>query len=254
MSTEIYDKLSRPPEEALKTIAGGRLKGMTDISPQWRIKAMTEAFGMCGIGWKVDIDELWTIDGDNGQVFAFAKVLVYVLQDDTWSHSIPGVGGSMLITKESSGLRCNDEAYKMAVTDAMSVALKHLGVAADIYAKKWDGAKYIDEGKKEEPQAFKPEDGISQETTEEPQKNKPETATPDQVKLISTLKTKLKIDDKAFHGRLFELFNVNHRTDLTKEQAHIVIDALKEKEAKQKDSPLVEAAKSRGAKEITEDY
>ena len=33
----------------------------------------------------------------------------------------------------------------MAVTDAFSTALKMIGVAADIYADKWDGSKYKDE-------------------------------------------------------------------------------------------------------------
>ena len=32
----------------------------------------------------------------------------------------------------------------MAVTDAFSTALKMLGVAADIYAGRWDGSKYRD--------------------------------------------------------------------------------------------------------------
>ena len=40
----------------------------------------------------------------------------------------------MLVTKERDGLRTNDEGFKMATTDALSVAMKMLGVAADIYA------------------------------------------------------------------------------------------------------------------------
>jgi uncharacterized protein YajQ (UPF0234 family) len=37
----------------------------------------------------------------------------------------------------------------MAVTDAISVAMKMLGVAADIYAGKFDGSKYLRETKPE---------------------------------------------------------------------------------------------------------
>ena len=58
---------------------------------------------------------------------------------------IVGVGGNHLVTKEKAGLRNNDECWKMAVTDALSVALKMLGVAADIYAGRWDGSKFRDE-------------------------------------------------------------------------------------------------------------
>lgn len=145
---DIWQKVCRPPETALKKIIGGRLQGMTDINPQWRLRAMTEVFGPCGIGWKWAIDKLWTEPGPSGEVMAFAQVHVWTREqegDGRWSDPIPGIGGSALVAKERDGLRANDEAYKMAVTDALSVALKCLGVASDIYERKWDGSKYRDE-------------------------------------------------------------------------------------------------------------
>lgn len=141
---EKWDKFARPPESALKKIFGGRLKGMTDISPQWRYKAMTEVYGPCGEGWKYTIDRLWTEQGANEQVMAFAQVSLFVKSGADWSNPIPGVGGSMLVAKESSGLHTSDEAYKMAITDALSVSMKMLGVGADIYFGLWDGSKYKD--------------------------------------------------------------------------------------------------------------
>ena len=47
-----YSKLRSVPEGALKKIGAGRLQGMSDINPSWRIQVMTETFGPCGIGWK----------------------------------------------------------------------------------------------------------------------------------------------------------------------------------------------------------
>ena len=47
----IYNKARVVPESAQKTIKGGRLNGMTDINPMWRIQMLTELFGPCGIGW-----------------------------------------------------------------------------------------------------------------------------------------------------------------------------------------------------------
>ena len=38
----------------------------------------------------------------------------------------------------------SDEAYKMAVTDALSVAFKAFGMAAEVYLGNWDGSKYKD--------------------------------------------------------------------------------------------------------------
>lgn len=49
---KIYNLLATTPNEARKEIGAGRLKGMTDINPMWRIKKLTETFGMCGVGWK----------------------------------------------------------------------------------------------------------------------------------------------------------------------------------------------------------
>lgn len=141
----IWRRFDRPPLSALKKIGGGRLAGKTDISPQWRIQAMTEVFGMCGIGWKYTVDRLWTEPGDNGERFAFAQVSVYVrTPEDQWSDPIPATGGSMLIQREKSGLYNNDEGFKMATTDALGTALKMLGVAADIYLGNFDGTKYKD--------------------------------------------------------------------------------------------------------------
>lgn len=143
----IYKKLSQPPKGALREIKAGDLKGKTDINPQWRYEAMTEQFGLVGIGWKYEIQKLWTESGANGEKLAFAQVAVYVRDPDTkeWSDAIVGIGGSKLINKFNAGPKSNDEGYKMAVTDAFSTSLKMIGVAADIYAGRWDGFKYNEE-------------------------------------------------------------------------------------------------------------
>jgi len=145
----IWNKVCRPPTIALKQIKGGRLSGMTDVNPQWRIKAMTEQFGLIGFGWKYDIIEKWneTLDG---QVACFVKIALFYKVEEKWSEPVIGIGGSMLLTRESKGLYLSDEGYKMALTDAISVAVKHIGVAADIYAGLWDGWKYKDEPDKPE--------------------------------------------------------------------------------------------------------
>lgn len=135
---DIWEKLRRPPAEALTPITGGRLKGMTDINPQWRMKAMTEQFGPCGQGWKYTIDKLWLESGSDGQVVAFAQVSLFwwgtFKNESMFFGPIPGIGGSMFIENESKGPHTSDEAYKMAVTDALSVAMKALGMGADVYS------------------------------------------------------------------------------------------------------------------------
>lgn len=138
---ELYEKFRVVPEEAQKKIEGGRLKGFTDINPMWRIKKLTEEFGVCGIGWKPQIVRTWLDNGEKGEVVANVEILLFIKVNNEWSEGIPGIGGSKLVAKESGGLFTDDECYKKAYTDALSVACKALGVGADIHYQK-DASKY----------------------------------------------------------------------------------------------------------------
>ena len=132
----IYNKVRHVPDEAQKRITGGRLNGMTDINPMWRIEELTALFGPCGTGWKYVITRREMVPDGSGQVAAFMDIDLYYRDGDGWSEPIPGTGGSMFITKEKGGLYTSDECYKMALTDALSVACKALGVGADVYWEK----------------------------------------------------------------------------------------------------------------------
>lgn len=142
----IYEQVRRVPDGAQKTIRGGRLKGMTDINPMWRIKTLTEQFGPCGFGWYYEITERWTETTNGGETTANVRINLYIKDGDNWSAPIEGIGGSMLVSNERSGLYVNDECFKMALTDAISVACKALGFGADVYWQA-DATKYSDEKK-----------------------------------------------------------------------------------------------------------
>ena len=144
-NTAIYEAVRKAPKNALKTIQAGRLKGKTDINPMWRIKALTEQFGPVGFGWKYEIVKAWLELGANGEVAAFVDINLYVKRGGEWSEPIPGNGGSMFIAKEKNGLYTDDEAYKKALTDAISVSCKALGFAADVYWEA-DSTKYSPRG------------------------------------------------------------------------------------------------------------
>lgn len=154
---DLWEKVRACPKEAQKEIKGGRLSGMTDINPVWRMKTLTEQYGPCGIGWYYEITDRWTENGDNGQIAVFVQINLYV-KDKEWSKPIVGVGGSMFVAKEKSGPYTSDEAYKMALTDAISVSCKALGIAADIYWSK-DNTKYT---KTEEPKETSKADAITE--------------------------------------------------------------------------------------------
>lgn len=158
---EIYNKVSITPFEARKEIQAGRLKGMTDINPMWRIKKLTEEFGACGFGWKYVITNKRLERGCNDQISCFVDVDLFIKVNDVWSEAIQGTGGSSFVAAERNGLYQNDECFKMALTDALGIACKALGFSSDIYFTK-DRTKHDVQGN--EPQAPTPTPAAKPET------------------------------------------------------------------------------------------
>lgn len=141
---ELYNKYKAVPTHALKAFDNGNFKG-TDINTMWRIKCLTEEFGVCGVGWYYDIMRTWTESGVNGEVMCFAEIKLYIKVGGEWSKGISATGGSKIVSYVASKkyTKNSDEGYKMAITDALGVACKLLGFGADVY---WanDKTKYTD--------------------------------------------------------------------------------------------------------------
>jgi len=140
----LYERLRSVPDEAKKPIAEGRLKGSTNINTMWRLKHLTEVFGPCGFGWRYEIVSKYTQPASDTEVSAFVDVNLYVKDPESgeWSQAIPGTGGNVYTRVERSGkLFVNDEAYKMALSDALSVAGRAIGLGADVYFEE-DRSKY----------------------------------------------------------------------------------------------------------------
>ena len=125
------------------------MKGKTNVNPMWRIQKLTELFGQCGVGWKIEQVSRWTESTGQGEVAVFCEVNLFVKKDGEWSAPIFGQGGNMLMHRSTewvngqpvSSVHIDDEAYKKAYTDAISVACKALGFAADVYYQE-DETKY----------------------------------------------------------------------------------------------------------------
>lgn len=141
----IYEEGRKVPSTAKKPIEGGRLNGFTDVNPMWRIKKLTELFGPCGEGWKVEkVNEKYIPFEALGTMMYVVDIHLFVKFNGVkgdWSEPIFGTGGSMLVKYEKKFLVTDDDALKKAYTDALSVACKALGIAADVYYDK-DVTKY----------------------------------------------------------------------------------------------------------------
>ena len=205
---DLYNKIREVPQEAQKTIGAGRLKGMTDINPMWRIKALTEQFGVCGIGWHYEVTKQWIEDCGNEKV-ACVNINLFIKVDGEWSKPIFGTGGSKLSTVEKSGVYVSDECYKMATTDAISVACKNLGMGADIYWNK-DRTKY----------------SAAEQQEDEVKKSKPTTA---HIKTIQVLAEKKGYSE----ANICNLYKKKKYTELTFEEWNDACGKLNEKPDKE---------------------
>lgn len=167
---DIYEATRAVPPEAQKEFNNGSFSG-TDINPMWRIKKLTELFGPCGIGWYYDIiSERAETYGQT--VMAIMDINLYIKVDGEWSKPIYGTGGNTLVKETRNGTKPSDEGYKMALTDALSVACKALGIGADIYFAK-DKTKYTAQNR---PQAQDVKVPAQNSKAPESAENRPQTA------------------------------------------------------------------------------
>lgn len=207
---EIYNKLKSVPEQAKKKITGGRLSGMTDIKPMWRIEKLTETFGICGFGWKTIIKNKEIIEGGNGEKIAIVDIDLFVKVNDEWSEAIEGTGGSSFVAKETKGYYTSDECFKMAYTDALSVACKSLGMGANVY---WGDTKY-----KDKPQ-------------QKPERNPNDKVSETEAKSIYALMTRKGIDVVK---NLEANYKISNTADLTIAQYNSIFTKIKDMPDKEK--------------------
>ena len=138
---EIYEAARAVPNEAQKPFNNGKFSG-TDINPMWRLKKLTELYGPSGDGWYIEVTRMDTMDVD-GEIFAIVNINLYTkTASGAWSKPIFGTGGNKLKSKTRNGVVTSDEGFKMAYTDAISVACKALGIGADIYFSNDKSSKY----------------------------------------------------------------------------------------------------------------
>lgn len=202
----IYEQARAVPPEAQKAFNNGRFSG-TDINPMWRIKKLTELFGPVGFGWYTEIISQRSERLDDDSLMATMEINLYVRDGEGWSKPIYGTGANMLVSKTKSGRSVSDEGYKMAYTDALSVACKALGIGANVYWDK-DPTKYTSQQK----QPQKP-----QQPPAQPQQK--QMATVDQIQYIID-----NADDSTYQNAM-EAFGANLES-MTYKQAVALIGRI----------------------------
>lgn len=120
---------------------GGGFKG-TAIKPMWSYMRMTEEFGPCGVGWGIGEPQFQVLQGAEDEKLVFCTVTVWYVHEGEKCQLV-GVGGDKAVAKNKYGLASDDEAFKKAMTDAITNALKLLGVGADVHMGLFDDSKYV---------------------------------------------------------------------------------------------------------------
>lgn len=150
---EIWNKLGKTDPDLTKSFDNGRFKG-TAISPVYCYSKMTEAFGPIGKGWKAEFKKD-RFPLPNGEIMIFVDCALYTKEGDKWSEPIMGSGGDYIYRLTKNGPKADDDAEKKACTDAITNAMKFLGMSADVHMGKFDDVRYV-ENLKEEMKAKEP--------------------------------------------------------------------------------------------------
>lgn len=200
----IWDSLCKTNPTATKPFRRARGFAGTAVKPIWTILRMTEEFGPCGTGWGTTSPTFQVVPaGEETMVYCSAGIWYEI--DGKRSETVFGVGGDKVIVKDKNGASSNDEAFKASFTDAISNALKFLGVAADIHMGLFDDEKYVREMKKEfaedKPPSSRPTASAEQPT------GKASPAENEKFERDTVAKIHADIKSAKMSGRIDEILN-----------------------------------------------
>lgn len=133
----LWNHVNKTDVRYTKAITGRPYKGTT-VNVTWLIRAATERFGPCGIGFGWEIaNERIEDGGDKARIHIVLLRFWYVL--DGKRGEIFQFGQTPFVTKNG---HTDEDAPKKSVTDALTKCLSYLGFAADIYMGEWDDNRH----------------------------------------------------------------------------------------------------------------
>jgi hypothetical protein len=147
---KLWNSVCKSDKRYLKQVSFGRK--FTAIDPQYQVRCATEAFGVVGHGWGWT-SETRVIDLKDGDTVVFADVSI-------WTGTRENVYGCFTGCRtlyNAQKKKIAEDAPKMAVTDALTKGLSHLGFNADVFLGEYDGNKYVQDSYNNfQPKAYVP--------------------------------------------------------------------------------------------------
>ncbi len=136
---DIWDKVAKTDPKLTKRVSQGARK-FTAIDAYGQFMTASKVFGPAGERWG------WTIK-EHGELMNSVWVLVefwWMYPEATIRCNYEVFGGSRFQTKEGKPFD-PDEAFKKALTDALTKALSYLGFNSDVFLGKFDDNKYVEQ-------------------------------------------------------------------------------------------------------------
>ena len=115
-------------------------KDLTTTDPMYQVMKMTDQFGPVGEGWTYLVSYTYT------EKNVFAELKIGWREDTNGQFNWYGPVSAVNPLYNTKGT-LDDEAPKKAMTDAMTKAMSHLGMAADVFLGLFDSNKYVEQMK-----------------------------------------------------------------------------------------------------------
>lgn len=139
---EFWEKVKKTDPGRVKPITGKQYKGNSP-QPYYLVERMTEEFGMCGIGWGIDIVNERMERLSEHEVLHVAVIKLWYKHEGERGE-ITQIGQTKAAyMKKDGGVMVDEDAPKKSVTDAMTKCMSYLGFAGDIFSGQWDDSKYV---------------------------------------------------------------------------------------------------------------
>jgi hypothetical protein len=141
---QFWESVKKTDPKRVKAITGKQYKGSSP-QPYYLVERMTETFGMCGIGWGLNIINERMERLTDTDVLHIAVIEIWYVQGDKTGR-ITQIGQTKACYKTQAGaMNVDEDAPKKSVTDAMTKCMSYLGFAGDIFSGQWDDSKYVQE-------------------------------------------------------------------------------------------------------------
>jgi hypothetical protein len=150
---ELWNSVEKTDPKYTKKVTFGR--GFTSIDPMYQIMKATKALGPVGKGWAYTVEHSTLEAG--GCIMAVADVSISLFDGTTYG---PVRGLDFILNNKG---RLDEDAPKKAMTDALTKALSHLGIGADVFLGKFDDNRYVAAMEKEFSQPLKAVQGKDKE-------------------------------------------------------------------------------------------